>query len=95
MASGALSKRPDGCAARLAAQRSLLPHGGHQISLSLAAGFGLAAPHLIPACSRFVSCRRRPRIEKGAITLSTARIGFEGQSAFIIIAKSPGFKAIR
>jgi len=61
---------------------SLLPHGGNQMSLAIAAGFGLGGAESYPGVfGDFGGFADDARIENGAITLSDRPgIGFEGQA---------------
>ncbi len=60
---------------------SLFPHGGNQMSLAIAAGFGLGGAESYPGVfGDFGGFADDARIENGAITLSERPgIGFEGQ----------------
>ena len=60
---------------------SLFPHGGNQMSLAIAAGFGLGGAESYPGVfGDFGGFADDARIESGAITLSERLgIGFEGQ----------------
>src|SRR5476649_92249 len=60
----------------------LLPHGGNQMSLAMAAGFGLGGAESYPGVfGDFGGFADDARIENGAITLSDRPgIGFEGQA---------------
>jgi D(-)-tartrate dehydratase len=62
---------------------SLFPHGGNQMSLSMAAGFGLGGAESYPGVfGDFGGFADDARVEDGAITLSDRPgIGFEGQAA--------------
>jgi L-alanine-DL-glutamate epimerase-like enolase superfamily enzyme len=64
-------------------RRSLFPHGGNQMSLAIAAGFGLGGAESYPGVfGDFGGFADDARIENGEITLSQRPgIGFEGQSA--------------
>ena len=64
---------------------SLFPHGGNQMSLAIAAGFGLGGAESYPGrVRRFRRLCRRCTIKNGAITLSDRPgIGFEGQAGSI------------
>ena len=68
---------------------SLLPHGGNQMSLSMAAGFGLGGAESYPGVfGDFGGFADDARIENGAITLSDRPgIGFEGQAALYKIMR--------
>jgi len=59
----------------------LFPHGGNQMSLAIAAGFGLGGAESYPGVfGDFGGFADDARIENGAITLSDRPgIGFEGQ----------------
>ena len=61
---------------------SLFPHGGNQMSLAMAAGFGLGGAESYPGVfGDFGGFADDARIENGAITLSDRPgIGFEGQA---------------
>jgi len=60
---------------------SLFPHGGNQMSLAIAAGFGLGGAESYPGVfGDFGGFAEDARIERGAISLSDRPgIGFEGQ----------------
>jgi D(-)-tartrate dehydratase len=60
---------------------SLFPHGGNQMSLAIAAGFGLGGGESCPGVfGDFGGFAEDARIERGAISLSDRPgIGFEGQ----------------
>ncbi len=62
---------------------AMFPHGGNQMSLAIAAGFGLGGAESYPGVfGIFAGFADDARIEDGAITLSDRPgIGFEGQSA--------------
>jgi L-alanine-DL-glutamate epimerase-like enolase superfamily enzyme len=62
---------------------SLFPHGGNQMSLALAAGFGLGGAESYPGVfGDFGGFADDARLEGGYLTLSDRPgIGFEGQSA--------------
>ena len=68
---------------------SLFPHGGNQMSLSMAAGFGLGGAESYPGVfGDFGGFADDARIENGAITLSDRPgIGFEGQAGLYKIMK--------
>jgi L-alanine-DL-glutamate epimerase-like enolase superfamily enzyme len=68
---------------------SLFPHGGNQMSLSMAAGFGLGGAESYPGVfGDFGGFADDARIENGAITLSERPgIGFEGQARLYRIMK--------
>ena len=75
-------------APRLAA-RGLFPHGGNQMSLAIAAGFGLGGAESYPGVfGDFGGFADDARIENGIITLSDRPgIGFEGQAALYKIMR--------
>ena len=68
---------------------SLFPHGGNQMSLAIAAGFGLGGVESYPGVfGDFGGFADDARIENGAITLSERPgIGFEGQGRLYRIMK--------
>jgi D(-)-tartrate dehydratase len=68
---------------------SLFPHGGNQMSLAIAAGFGLGGAESYPGVfGAFGGFADDARIERGTITLSERPgIGFEGQAALYRIMK--------
>lgn len=68
---------------------SLFPHGGNQMSLAIAAGFGLGGSESYPGVfGDFGGFADDARIENGAITLSDRPgIGFEGQAALYKIMR--------
>ena len=68
---------------------SLFPHGGNQMSLAIAAGFGLGGAESYPGVfGDFGGFADDARIEGGMITLSDRPgIGFEGQAALYRIMK--------
>ena len=68
---------------------SLFPHGGNQMSLAIAAGFGLGGAESYPGVfGAFGGFADDARVENGAITLSDRPgIGFEGQAALYAIMK--------
>lgn len=68
---------------------SLYPHGGNQMSLAIAAGFGLGGAESYPGVfGDFGGFADDARIDNGAITLSDRPgIGFEGQPALYRIMK--------
>ena len=68
---------------------SLFPHGGNQMSLAIAAGFGLGGAESYPGVfGDFGGFADDARIENGAITLSERPgIGFEGQGRLYRIIK--------
>ncbi len=69
------------------ARGSLFPHGGNQMSLAIAAGFGLGGAESYPGVfGAFGGFADDARIENGYITLSDRPgIGFEGQKALYAI----------
>jgi L-alanine-DL-glutamate epimerase-like enolase superfamily enzyme len=68
---------------------SLFPHGGNQMSLAIAAGFGLGGAESYPGVfGAFGGFADDAMIEGGAITLSDRPgIGFEGQAKLYAIMK--------
>ena len=68
---------------------SLLPHGGNQMSLAIAAGFGLGGAESYPGVfGDFGGFADDARIENGAITLSERPgVGFEGQTGLYRIMR--------
>jgi L-alanine-DL-glutamate epimerase-like enolase superfamily enzyme len=68
---------------------SLFPHGGNQMSLAIAGGFGLGGAESYPGVfGDFGGFADDARIENGTITLSDhPGIGFEGQSALYRIMR--------
>ena len=70
-------------------RRALFPHGGNQMSLAIAAGFGLGGSESYPGVfGDFGGFADDARIENGALTLSDRPgIGFEGQSALYRIMR--------
>ena len=68
---------------------SLFPHGGNQMSLAIAAGFGLGGAESYPGVfGDFGGFADDAGIENGAITLSDRPgIGFEGQAALYKIMR--------
>jgi L-alanine-DL-glutamate epimerase-like enolase superfamily enzyme len=68
---------------------ALFPHGGNQMSLAIAAGFGLGGAESYPGVfGDFGGFADDARIENGAITLSDRPgIGFEGQTALYKIMR--------
>jgi len=68
---------------------SLFPHGGNQMSLAIAAGFGLGGAESYPGVfGDFGGFADNTRIEDGTITLSNRLgIGFEGQGALYRIMR--------
>ena len=79
----------DARAPRLAAQLRLFPHGGNQMSLAIAAGFGLGGAESYPGVfGAFGGFADDARLEGGYLTLSERPgIGFEGQSALYAIMR--------
>jgi L-alanine-DL-glutamate epimerase-like enolase superfamily enzyme len=67
----------------------LFPHGGNQMSLAIAAGFGLGGAESYPGVfGAFGGFADDAKVEGGAITLSDRPgIGFEGQAALYKIMK--------
>jgi L-alanine-DL-glutamate epimerase-like enolase superfamily enzyme len=70
-------------------RRSLFPHGGNQMSLAIAAGFGLGGAESYPGVfGDFGGFADDARIENGTITLSDRPgIGFEGQAGLYKIMR--------
>src|SRR5689334_13941267 len=68
---------------------SLFPHGGNQMSLAIAAGFGLGGAESYPGVfGAFGGFADDAKVEGGAITLSDrSGIGFEGQAALYAVMK--------
>jgi D(-)-tartrate dehydratase len=68
---------------------SLFPHGGNQMSLAIAAGFGLGGAESYPGVfGAFGGFADEAKVEGGAITLSDQPgIGFEGQAKLYAIMK--------
>lgn len=68
---------------------SMFPHGGNQMSLAMAAGFGLGGAESYPGVfGDFGGFADDARIEKGRISLSDRPgIGFEGQAALYKIMR--------
>ena len=68
---------------------ALFPHGGNQMSLAIAAGFGLGGSESYPGVfGDFGGFADDARIANGALTLSDRPgIGFEGQSALYRIMR--------
>ena len=68
---------------------SLFPHGGNQMSLAIAAGFGLGGAESYPGVfGDFGGFADDARLENGYLTLSDRPgIGFEGQSALYRIMR--------
>ncbi|HEX3440825.1 MAG TPA: mandelate racemase, partial [Pseudolabrys sp.] len=62
---------------------AMFPHGGNQMSLAIAAGFGLGGSESYPGVfGDFGGFADDARVENGAIALSDRPgIGFEGQAA--------------
>ena len=71
------------------ARRSFFPHGGNQMSLAIAAGFGLGGAESYPGVfGDFGGFADDARVEDGFITLSDRPgIGFEGQAALYRIMR--------
>jgi L-alanine-DL-glutamate epimerase-like enolase superfamily enzyme len=69
---------------------SLFPHGGNQMSLAIAAGFGLGGAESYPGVfGAFGGFADDAKVENGAITLSDRPgIGFEGQAALYGVMKA-------
>ena len=86
---GQYSRTIDMLARRGWQRRSLFPHGGNQMSLAIAAGFGLGGAESYPGVfGDFGGFADDARIENGAITLSDRPgIGFEGQAALCRIMR--------
>jgi L-alanine-DL-glutamate epimerase-like enolase superfamily enzyme len=63
-------------------RKSLFPHGGNQMSLAIAAGFGLGGAESYPGVfGDFGGFADDAKIENGSISLSDRPgIGFEGQA---------------
>jgi L-alanine-DL-glutamate epimerase-like enolase superfamily enzyme len=70
-------------------RRALFPHGGNQMSLAIAAGFGLGGAESYPGVfGAFGGFADDARVEDGYITLSDRPgIGFEGQAALSSIMR--------
>jgi L-alanine-DL-glutamate epimerase-like enolase superfamily enzyme len=68
---------------------SLFPHGGNQMSLAIAAGFGLGGAESYPGVfGAFGGFADDAKVENGAITLSDRPgIGFEGQAGLYGVMK--------
>jgi L-alanine-DL-glutamate epimerase-like enolase superfamily enzyme len=68
---------------------SLFPHGGNQMSLAIAAGFGLGGAESYPGVfGAFGGFADDAKVENGMITLSNrSGIGFEGQAALYRIMR--------
>ena len=86
---GQYARTVDMLAAHSWQRRSLFPHGGNQMSLAIAAGFGLGGAESYPGVfGDFGGFADDARIESGAITLSDRPgIGFEGQAALYRIMR--------
>jgi D(-)-tartrate dehydratase len=71
------------------ARSALFPHGGNQMSLAIAAGFGLAGAESYPGVfGAFGGFADDARVEDGSIMLSDRPgIGFEGQSLLFKIMR--------
>ena len=67
----------------------LFPHGGNQMSLHIAGGFGLGGANPIPACSAPSPALPTTReLENGYLKLpDRPGIGFEGQAALYKIMR--------
>jgi L-alanine-DL-glutamate epimerase-like enolase superfamily enzyme len=70
-------------------RRSLFPHGGNQMSLAVAGGFGLGGAESYPGVfGPFAGYADDARVENGYLKLSDRPgIGFEGQAALYRIMK--------
>jgi L-alanine-DL-glutamate epimerase-like enolase superfamily enzyme len=70
-------------------RRALFPHGGNQMSLAIAAGFGLGGAESYPGVfGPFGGFADDAKLEKGYLTLSERPgIGFEAQSALYSIMR--------
>ncbi len=70
-------------------RRSLFPHGGNQMSLAIAAGFGLGGAESYPGVfGAFGGFADDARVENGYITLSDRPgIGFEGQATLYTLMR--------
>jgi L-alanine-DL-glutamate epimerase-like enolase superfamily enzyme len=70
-------------------RRALFPHGGNQMSLAIAGGFGLGGAESYPGVfGPFAGYADDARVENGYLTLSDRPgIGFESQSALYRIMK--------
>ncbi len=68
---------------------AMFPHGGNQMSLAMAAGFGLGGAESYPGVfGDFGGFADDARVENGAVTLSDRPgIGFEGQAALYKIMR--------
>jgi D(-)-tartrate dehydratase len=86
---GQYAKTADMLARRGWPRSSLFPHGGNQMSLAIAAGFGLGGAESYPGVfGDFGGFADDARIENGAITLSDRPgIGFEGQAGLYKIMR--------
>jgi L-alanine-DL-glutamate epimerase-like enolase superfamily enzyme len=86
---GAYARTVDMLATHGWGRGSLFPHGGNQMSLAIAAGFGLGGAESYPGVfGDFGGFADNARIENGAITLSSRPgIGFEGQAALYKIMR--------
>ncbi len=86
---GQYAKTLDMLAAHGWRRTSLFPHGGNQMSLAIAAGFGLGGAESYPGVfGDFGGFADDARIADGAITLSDRPgIGFEGQAALYRIMR--------
>jgi len=71
------------------ARGSLFPHGGNQMSLAIAAGFGLGGAESYPGVfGAFGGFADDAKVVDGAVTLSERPgIGFEGQAALYKLMK--------
>jgi L-alanine-DL-glutamate epimerase-like enolase superfamily enzyme len=70
-------------------RRALFPHGGNQMSVAIAAGFGLGGAESYPGVfGPFGGFADDAKLENGCLTLSERPgIGFEGQSALYSIMR--------
>ena len=70
-------------------RRALFPHGGNQMSLAMAAGFGLGGAESYPGVfGAFGGFADDARLDGGYLTLSDRPgIGFEGQSALYALMR--------
>ncbi|MSO67318.1 MAG: mandelate racemase [Pseudolabrys sp.] len=86
---GQYARTIDMLAANAWPRTSLFPHGGNQMSLSIAAGFGLGGAESYPGVfGDFGGFADDARIENGTITLSDRPgIGFEGQAGLYKIMR--------
>ena len=68
---------------------SLFPHGGNQMSLAIAAGFGLGGAESYPGVfGAFGGFADDAAVENGYLTLSDRPgIGFEGQAALFALMR--------